>query len=76
MESQIIAANTKRRSTTPSQAKLQRVIKAARAEDPTAVVEFEIEGVLYRVKRHEDQPPATPFDAWKAKRDAHKTQGN
>lgn len=69
-------ADRERKTRPPTQAMLQRVIRAACAEAPSAVVEFEIDGVVYRVKRADEQPAATPFDNWKAKRDARQTQGH
>ncbi|AEI70947.1 hypothetical protein [EBPR podovirus 2] len=65
---------------TPTQARMQRAIRAARAEGARAVVTAT--GDILFVEPSDlpqsepAEPPANPFDAWKAKRDASQAQGH
>lgn len=58
-----------------TEAQVRKMIKAARAEDPRAVIELVTDVGVVRIMPEAEAAPATPFDAWKAKRDAGQTQG-
>lgn len=58
-----------------TEATIRRYIKAGRAEDPRAIIEIETAAGILRYLPEASAAPATPYDEWRAKRDARQAQG-